>query len=153
MDAMSRCFWMHLIELDKLQVGERLKKVRGNLSQTAFAKELGLDRQSIARYESGNRVIDANVIFILMVKFNIDPTWLLTGEGNTLDLTNDEQELLLLFRSSPLAVKAAALGALTAGMAQQKTGVNISNNSIHNGQIAGGNIYTLRRQIKNDNKS
>lgn len=137
---------MHLDKLDISLVGERLKKIRGNLSQTAFAKALGVDRQSIARYESGDRVIDANFIFNLMAKFNIDPNWLLAGEGLAPELSSDEQELLVLFRTAPLTIKAAALGALTAGTAQQ-AGINISNNTIRGeGQIAGGNIHTTRRR-------
>lgn len=132
------------MQSDKLNislVGERLKKTRGNLSQTAFAKELGIDRQSVARYESGDRTIDAHVIFNLMVKFNVDPNWLLTGQGNAPDLTSDEQELLVLFRTAPLAVKAATLGALMAGTAQQTSKTKQIINGSVNGQISAGNIY------------
>lgn len=132
------------MQLDKLNislVGERLRKTRGNLSQTAFAKELGIDRQSVARYESGDRTIDANVIFNLMVKFNVDPNWLLTGYGNAPDLTSDEQELLVLFRTAPLAVKAATLGALTAGTSQQTSKTKQIINGSVSGQISAGNIY------------
>lgn len=132
------------MQLDKLNislVGERLRKTRGNLSQTAFAKELGIDRQSVARYESGDRTIDAHVIFNLMVKFNVDPNWLLTGHGNAPDLTSDEQELLVLFRTAPLAVKAATLGALTAGTSQQTSKTKQIINGSVSGQISAGNIY------------
>ena len=81
-----------------------------------------------------------------MAKFNIDPNWLLAGEGLAPELSSDEQELLVLFRTAPLTIKAAALGALTAGTAQQ-AGINISNNTIRGeGQIAGGNIHTTRRR-------
>lgn len=132
---------------DKLNVslvGERIRKIRGNLSQTVFAKELGLDRQSIARYESGERVIDANVIFNLMVKFNIDPNWLLAGQGNAPELTSDEQELLTLFRTAPLTIKAATLCALTADTAQQFSGTK----QIFNGKVVGrvnsDNIVNIR---------
>lgn len=129
---------MHLDELDISLVGERLKKIRGNLSQTAFAKALGVDRQSIARYESGDRVIDANFIFNLMAKFNTDPNWLLTGQGIAPELSSDEQELLVLFRTAPLTIKAAALGALTAGTAQQNSKQTIG--SVSGGQVSAENI-------------
>ena len=129
---------MHLNELDISLVGERLKKIRGNLSQTAFAKALGVDRQSIARYESGDRVIDANFIFNLMAKFNTDPNWLLTGQGIAPELSSDEQELLVLFRTAPLTIKAAALGALTAGTAQQNSKQTIG--SVSGGQVSAENI-------------
>lgn len=139
---------MHLDELDISLVGERLKKIRGNLSQTAFAKALGVDRQSIARYESGDRVIDANFIFNLMAKFNTDPNWLLTGQGIAPELSSDEQELLVLFRTAPLTIKAAALGALTAGTAQQSNNTNQIINGKVVGQVSSQNIYNNIDNIK-----
>lgn len=94
---------------------------------------MGVDRQSIARYESGDRIFDANFIFNLIAKFNTDPNWLLTRKGIALELSSDEQELLVLFITAPFTIKAAALGALTAGTAQQ------SNNTkqIINGRVVG----------------
>lgn len=50
--------------------------------------------------------------------------YILTGEKtSSIDITTDENELFIMYRNAPLAIKAAALGALTAGTAQQK-GVN-----------------------------
>lgn len=137
---------MHLDELDISLVGERLKKIRGNLSQTAFAKALGVDRQSIARYESGDRIFDANFIFNLMAKFNTDPNWLLTGKGIAPELSSDEQELLVLFRTAPLTIKAAALGALTAGTAQQNSKQTIG--SVSGGQVSAENITNYNIGVK-----
>lgn len=139
---------MHLNELDISLVGERLKKIRGNLSQTAFAKALGVDRQSIARYESGDRIFDANFIFNLMAKFNTDPNWLLTGKGIAPELSSDEQELLVLFRTAPLTIKAAALGALTAGTAQQTNNTKQIINGKVVGQVSSQNIYNNFDNIK-----
>ena len=139
---------MHLNELDISLVGERLKKIRGNLSQTAFAKALGVDRQSIARYESGDRIFDANFIFNLMAKFNTDTNWLLTGKGIAPELSSDEQELLVLFRTSPLTIKAAALGALTAGTAHQTNNTKQIINGKVVGQVSSQNIYNNFDNIK-----
>ena len=63
----------------------------------------------------------------------VDVTYLLTGQRHPLappPLNTDEQELLALFRAAPLAVKAAAIGALqgaATGMAlvQKGSGVQI----------------------------
>ncbi|WP_071998242.1 MULTISPECIES: helix-turn-helix domain-containing protein [unclassified Serratia (in: enterobacteria)] len=103
--------------LDLAAIGLRVRSVRGNLSQTEFAKRLGIERKSVSRYESGERAPDALVILRLLSEFNIEPTWLLTGDGNIPELSSDEQELLGSFRAAPLAVKAAALAALQAGTA------------------------------------
>jgi hypothetical protein len=52
------------------------------------------------------------------LKFGVDPVWMLTGMGATTpptppQLSADEDELLRLFRAAPLALKSAAVRALT----------------------------------------
>lgn len=99
-------------------IGTRLREARGQMTQSEFSARLGVHRKTVERWESGDRIPDGESLLSLKREFGIDPGWLLTGIGDrptTDTLSPDERELLALFRSAPLAVKAAAIGALQGG--------------------------------------
>lgn len=62
---------------------ERVKKVRisKGLSQKDFAKQLEITQSVISDIENERRGISRNVLLALGTKFNINATWVLTGEG------------------------------------------------------------------------
>jgi len=62
----------------------------------------------------------------------------LTGDGFAPALNVDEQELLSLFRAAPLAVKAAAIGALQGGAAARAASGNLSQRGSGNVQVGHG---------------
>lgn len=73
---------------------ERIKILRKTLklTQQAFAETLGLSRDTIANVEGGR--IEIKDIFILSIcrEFNVNETWLRTGEGEMfIELSRDEQ--------------------------------------------------------------
>jgi transcriptional regulator with XRE-family HTH domain len=102
-------------EVDLIAIGKRIEALRGNLSQADFAAKLGVDRKTIGTWERGERLPDTRALLSLWGEFDADPAWLLTGGGFAPTATDDERELIALFRSAPLAVKAAAIAALNAG--------------------------------------
>lgn len=61
----------------------RIKEIRKNLGMTqdAFATELGATRGMIAKYETGLVIPDKSVRMLICTKFNVNETWLETGEG------------------------------------------------------------------------
>lgn len=64
-------------------MNERLKQLRKmlHLTQEEFSTKLGMKRNSIANYEIGrNEPIDA-VVRLICTTFNVNETWLRTGEG------------------------------------------------------------------------
>lgn len=64
-------------------MNERIKKLRKalNLTQQEFAERLKIGRGTLANYEVGrNEPIDA-VISLICREFNVNETWLRTGEG------------------------------------------------------------------------
>lgn len=64
-------------------MNERIRQIRKalDLTQQEFADRIGLKRNSIANYEIGRNVpIDAVIISICR-EFNVNETWLRTGEG------------------------------------------------------------------------
>ena len=65
-------------------IGERIKQVRKELkiNQQQFANLLGITERTLRNYEKGEREIPHSVIQKLTHLFNINPTWLLTGQGS-----------------------------------------------------------------------
>ncbi|MBN9528240.1 MAG: helix-turn-helix transcriptional regulator [Alphaproteobacteria bacterium] len=103
-----------MADVDAVAIGLRLRTLRGKLSQSAFGERLGLTYKSIARYETGERAPDAQALVRLMDEFGVDPAWVLTGSGVRATLTDDERELLVLYRNSSAPGRAAARAALAA---------------------------------------
>lgn len=64
-------------------MNSRIKKIRENedLTQDAFGKKIGSARNTIANYEMGNRTPSNAVITSICREFNVNETWLRTGEG------------------------------------------------------------------------
>lgn len=74
-----------------------------------------MSREGWGKYERGQAVPGADVL-MKFAAAGADVGFILTGEGELTGLSKDECELLALFRSAPLSVKAAAVGALKGGM-------------------------------------
>jgi len=62
-------------------LGRRLQDVRGNESLDSFAQRLEVHRNTLFRYEKGESYPDARIIYMLRMKFDVNPDWLITGEG------------------------------------------------------------------------
>lgn len=99
-----------LIDLEA--IGQRISGLRGKISQADFAAKLGIDRKTVGTWERGERLPDTRALLVLWNEFDADPAWVLTGSGFAPATSDDERELLALFRSAPLAGKMAAVGAL-----------------------------------------
>ncbi len=64
-------------------MNERIKKIREaiGLTQEDFGKRIGSARNTIANYENGNRNPSNSVLLSICREFNVNETWLRTGEG------------------------------------------------------------------------
>lgn len=64
-------------------MNNRLKEVRKhfNFTQAEMGQELGVSRDAIATYESGRVIPDKSIRMLICQKFNVNETWLETGEG------------------------------------------------------------------------
>ncbi len=65
----------------KTEQGKRIKLVRGEMSRDAFAQIIGSNRNSLARYESGQGSPPLALVGKICEEFNININWILTGEG------------------------------------------------------------------------
>lgn len=64
-------------------LGERIREVRGERQLIDFARDLGIHKNTLLNYEKGDRRSpDADLLLkVLELRPTINPTWLLTGEG------------------------------------------------------------------------
>lgn len=85
---------------DEKTIGGRIQLVRGTLTQEEFAKQLGIGRSTLIRYENNERSPDAILLRDVALKFGVDPSWLLLGIGNAPvreHISKEKQELLAAF--------------------------------------------------------
>jgi transcriptional regulator with XRE-family HTH domain len=69
------------LERLKGQLASRITKVRGDRSQRAFARELGVFQQNVNRYESGTTP-HPDFLITLALKEQVSLEWLLLGKGS-----------------------------------------------------------------------
>ncbi len=68
------------IERHKRQISNRLAQIRGDRSQRAFARDLGVFQQNVNRYEAGTTP-HADFLITVALQENISLDWLLLGKG------------------------------------------------------------------------
>ncbi|MBP2856578.1 helix-turn-helix transcriptional regulator [Dickeya oryzae] len=122
----------------RLDIGERLREERErlNLSQLALGEIGGVKKLAQLKYEKGERSPDADYLNAI-AKVGVDIQYVVTNVRATSALTSEEQQLLSSYRAAPLAVKAAALAALTAGSSASAGSINVTGS----GQRVAGRDY------------
>mgnify|MGYP003294705580 CR=1 FL=1 len=65
-----------------IQIGKRLREARNNLGrkQAEFAYILEVSEEHYRKYESGATGLSADKLLILYKEYDIDPTYLITGQ-------------------------------------------------------------------------
>jgi len=128
------------------QSGKRLQEERKRLglTQQEIADKAGVRREMWSRYERGAAAPGA-AVFRVLAELGMDQLYILTGTtvppASQPRLSEDEMELIRLFRAAPLQVKAAVLGALTAGGAADKrsdTSISVAGSG---NRVAGKDYY------------
>lgn len=127
-------------------LGDRLREERERmgLNQTEFAKLAEGSRSAQASYERGEKIPGGGYLTAISSS-GVDVLYVLTGQRTPRVglLSTDEEELILIYRKAPLAVKAAALAALTAGSST----ANSPNITITgSGQRVAGRDYTENKK-------
>lgn len=60
-----------------MTLGERIRSVRGKISQADFAAKIGVSSRTLGYYEAGKRVPDATTIMNICAEAGVEPNWLL----------------------------------------------------------------------------
>lgn len=61
------------------KAGERLASLRGEITQSEFSERYGLHKNTLGRYERGERPMDFEFVVKLCYEKDISPSWLLFG--------------------------------------------------------------------------
>ncbi|MEE4380280.1 MAG: S24 family peptidase [Candidatus Competibacteraceae bacterium] len=62
-----------------LGLGERIRLVRNDHSRDDFSAAIGVSRNTLMRYERGERCPDAEFLYRICERYQVNPTWLLLG--------------------------------------------------------------------------
>ena len=65
-----------------MNTAERLKIIRGKLTQAEFATALDIHKNTLGRYERGENLPDSELCAKICSIFGVSPAWLLLGEGD-----------------------------------------------------------------------
>lgn len=63
-------------------VGDRIKKIRGALTQKEFADNLGITAQAVINYERHGRIPSRSILNKISTVYDVTVDWLLTGKGS-----------------------------------------------------------------------
>lgn len=83
---------------------DRIKKIRKKhgLNQTEFGASIGASQAMITSYETGRVIPDEAKRMLICAKYNVNPIWLETGEGEPYDTHKPdlEQEIRSILRDA-----------------------------------------------------
>lgn len=94
-------------------MNERIKRIRHELglTQTEFAKRIGLKQNSMALIESGKRNTSAQAILSICREYGVNENWLRTGDGEMFEELTEQQKLMkytaLLLKNKDSAIATA----------------------------------------------
>jgi DNA-binding transcriptional regulator YiaG len=68
-------------EVNLFEVGTRIRKLRGQITQEEFARALGISQAQLSKYELGQSAVPLGVLIKLAKKSSGTADWILTGVG------------------------------------------------------------------------
>ena len=82
-----------------MTVGERIKQVRmtSGLSQAKFGQRIKIAGQSVSLLEIGKNNASDQTISLICKEFNVNETWLRTGEGEMEEPVTEDDRIAKLF--------------------------------------------------------
>jgi DNA-binding transcriptional regulator YiaG len=73
-------------DVNLFEVGRRIRKLRGQITQEEFARALGISQAQLSKYELGQSAVPLGVLTKLAKKSGSTSDWILTGEGAAREL-------------------------------------------------------------------
>jgi transcriptional regulator with XRE-family HTH domain len=134
-----------------MTLNEQLKKVRKalNLTQTKFAKEIGLSQTSLGMIEVGDRKVQDRHIKTICSIFNVNEDWFRTGKGEMFNKKNDNflDQMTKKYNLSPVEAQIADYCLNLSS--EERAGIlkhilNIAHIIQHNNSINGINIQDTK---------
>jgi DNA-binding transcriptional regulator YiaG len=69
-------------DVNLFEVGTRIRKLRGQITQEEFARALGISQAQLSKYELGQSAVPLGVLVKLAKKSGGTADWILTGKGD-----------------------------------------------------------------------
>lgn len=81
-------------------IGDRVRQIRDDqkMTQEEFANRIGIKRPSVASIETNVREPSNPVVTMICREFNVNETWLRTGEGEMYIQRSKKEQIAELFR-------------------------------------------------------
>ncbi len=108
----------------KMNIGERIKSIRGNLTQKEFAKQINADQSTVQNWENKNKLPKGDILQRIQEIFNVNINWLLTGDGDPYLYRSSMNGSPRISESSGLYNKTGGLGQAVDQLAQILTSGN-----------------------------
>jgi transcriptional regulator with XRE-family HTH domain len=93
------------------EVTRRLVELRGflRLKQRKFARDLGIPQTTYSAIENGKNPLQERHIRLICLTFNVNETWLCTGEGAMFEEVAGWPEILSIFQKLSPEMRKAVL--------------------------------------------
>lgn len=97
------------------ELGKKISDLRNqkHLKQDEFAEIMEVSQNTLSYYERGIRKPDAEFLYSLHEKFNIDLHWLITGESQPMAKPKDLLDETVLQQSIDISIEAGWIKILT----------------------------------------
>lgn len=98
-------------------IPERIRQLRANATQAAFAKRIGVDVRTVRRWEEGSLIPNGSSLLGMTESFGVDVNWILTGHGVEADalMSLAERVVIESMRSASVEALDAVFAALGVG--------------------------------------
>ena len=70
-----------MAELEETTIGDRIRYIRGSLTQPEFGRKLGVGRNNVYTWESNQNMPQAETLLRIYKEYGVNINWLLSGEG------------------------------------------------------------------------
>jgi transcriptional regulator with XRE-family HTH domain len=119
--------------------GERISYLIIEFGRTHLVEKTGISQSQLYRLKTGERDTTRNNLLLLQQATGCNLKWLASGDGplmpgddeplvNKPEFTNDEIEMIALFRKAPLMLKMQTIQMLSTGQATQNGSIAVSGN-------------------------
>jgi len=72
-----------MVKSAKTTIGERIKYIRGALTQPEFGEKLGVGRNNVYTWESNKNTPLSETLLRIYKEYGVNINWLLSGEGES----------------------------------------------------------------------
>ena len=113
----------------------KIERKRLGLSQAEAAQVCGVSREIWGKYERAMAVPGGDVIFAF-ASAGADIHFVMTGARSAVSLSDDEEELLALYRGASLTAKTSAVTTLQTGVAPTQERMKVTFKGRNKGTVA-----------------